>query len=112
MYAFGATPETSPRGVRVPWSPAAMPATCVAWNEFLASNGLAASAYLGDGGGNARATITFAVVHAVFPLGKPGGIVNPLGLKNGCVWSRPSSMIAILIPLPAVSKAGPHTSDA
>jgi hypothetical protein len=27
-----------------------------------------------------------AVVYAAFPLGKPGGMVYPVALKNGCAW--------------------------
>src|SRR4029450_8431909 len=56
--------------------------------------------------------MTFAVVNAVFPLGKPGGIAYVLGLKNGGAWSTPSSMIPILIPLPAVLKSDPHICGA
>ncbi len=41
------------------------------------------------------------VVYAVWPFGKPSGIVYPVGSKNGCRWSTPSSMIPILIPAPA-----------
>ena len=55
--------------------PAAIPATCVPWEECSGSNGLAACFQTGRAGGNARATITFAVVYAVWPLGKPAGIV-------------------------------------
>jgi hypothetical protein len=51
-------------------------------------------------------------VKAVFPFGKPAGIENPAGLKNGWAWSTPSSMIPILIPWPAVARVGPHTSGA
>ena len=54
--------------------PAAIPATCVPWKECSVSNGFEAFFQAGRGGGNARATITFAVVYAVCPFGKPGGI--------------------------------------
>ncbi len=56
-------------------SPAAMPATWVAWPEYFGSNGRLAFLQVAPGGGNDRATITFAVVNAVCPFGKPGGIV-------------------------------------
>jgi hypothetical protein len=49
-----------------------MPATCVAWNDARRSIGsLPARPELGPG--NARATITFGVVHFFPPFGKPGG---------------------------------------
>ena len=60
------------------------------------------------GAGNERATITFGVVNAAFPFGKPGGYAKPVGSKNGCRWSMPWSMIPILMPLPAVLRVGPH----
>jgi hypothetical protein len=52
------------------------------------------------GPGKALATITFGVVKAVLPLGKPGGYAKPVGLKNWFVWSIPSSTTPILIPAP------------
>ena len=55
--------------------PAAIPATCVPCEESSGSNGFEACFQAGRAGGNARATITFAVVYAVWPFGKPGGIV-------------------------------------
>ncbi len=80
-------------------SPAAMPETCVPWNDAERSSG---SWPPGPepGPGKARATITFGVVYAVLPFGKPGGYEKPLGLKNGFVWSIPSSTTPILIPAP------------
>jgi hypothetical protein len=47
---------------RVPALPAAIPATWVACSEKTVSNGLPAFRHVAPGGGNARATITFAVV--------------------------------------------------
>ena len=46
----------------VPWSPAAMPATCVAWNDSVGSNGTFAYFDVGAAGANVRWTITFGVV--------------------------------------------------
>ncbi len=57
----------------VSWSPAAMPATFVAWSEYSGSNGVFAYFHVGSAGANARATITFGVVYAVLPFGKPAG---------------------------------------
>ena len=78
-YAAGATPETVtlPRGpvAIVPWSPAAMPATCVAWSEYCGSNGVVPYFHVSFAGAKARATITFGVVYPVFPFGKPAGYV-------------------------------------
>ena len=64
------------------------------------------------GGANVRWTITFGVVYCVCPFGKPGGYVKPLGLKYGCAASRPSSMIPILMPLPAVANVEPQSWSA
>jgi hypothetical protein len=50
------------------------------------------------GAGKARATITFGVVYAVFPFGKPAGYEKPAGSKYGWAWSIPSSMIPIFRP--------------
>src|ERR671930_146432 len=69
MYARGATPESPhvggwsrPPGEHVPEAPAAMPATCVAWNE--ASRSMASRPRRPEcGPGKARATMTFGVVH-------------------------------------------------
>jgi hypothetical protein len=55
--------------------PAAIPATCVPCEECTGSNGLDACFHVGRAGGKARATITFAFVNAVWPLGYPAGIV-------------------------------------
>ena len=52
--------------------------------------------------------MTLLVVNFVFPLGKPGGMLNPAGEKNGWVWLTPSSMIPIFIPLPAVQVRPPQ----
>jgi hypothetical protein len=60
------------------------------------------------GGGNARATMTFAVVYAFCPLGNPAGMLKPLGLKKAWWKSTPLSMIPILIPCPAVARPGPQ----
>src|SRR5690349_16505562 len=113
MYAPGAMPETeyfAPFHVAgVPWSPAAMPATWVAWSELTGSNGVRAYFHVFPVGANARATITFGVVNVVFPFGNPAGYVKPAGLKNGCDWSRPSSRTAILIPSPSVARLWPQT---
>src|SRR5436190_20816662 len=89
-----------------------MPATCVAWNELSGSNGRDAYFQVVDGGANARCTITFGVANCVCPFGNPGGYANPLASKNACVASTPSSMIPILIPLPAVAKVDPHSLSA
>src|SRR3954451_8466425 len=96
----------------VPWSPAAIPATCVAWNDSVGSNGWFAYLYFGDGGENVLCTITFGVVNFVCPFGKPGGYANPLGLKYGFVASMPSSITAIFIPFPADANVGPHSLSA
>src|SRR5258706_8071481 len=96
----------------VSWSPAAMPATLVACSEFCGSNGVFAYFHAGFAGAKARATITFGDVNAVFPLGKPAGYEKPGGPKNACVLSRPSSMIPIFIPAPAVVSVGPPTGGA
>src|SRR5436190_14278483 len=93
-------------------SPAAIPATWVAWSENFGSNGLLAYCHFGDRGANARATITFPVVYARLPFGKLGGGVKPAAPKNGCDWSTPSSMIPILMPFPAVDREGPHNVGA
>ena len=64
-YAWGATPEMGepPLGaVGVSWSPAAIPATWVAWNENRGSNGRFAYFQCVEGDGNARATMTLGVV--------------------------------------------------
>ena len=76
------------------------------------SNGLDAFFHFGRAGANARATMTFAVVYAVWPFGYPAGMVYPAGEKNGCRWSMPSSMIAIFIPWPAFSSPGPQSVGA
>jgi hypothetical protein len=85
-----------------------MPATFVAWSESIGSNGVFAYFHAGCAGANARATITFGVVYAVFPFGKPGGYAKLAPLKKTCDWSRPSSMIPILMPWPAVASVDPQ----
>ncbi len=62
-----------------------MPATWVACPDNSGSNGLPACFHSAPGGGNARATITLAVVNATFPFGNPAGIVYPAGEKKGWV---------------------------
>ena len=64
-YAFGATPEMGeppPAEVGVSKSPAAIPATCVAWKEKAGSKGRPAYFQCVEGEGNARATMIFGVV--------------------------------------------------
>ena len=81
-------------------------------SEFSESKGFAALRHVGLAGANARATTTFGVVKAVCPFGKPCGYENPAGLKKGCVWSTPSSMIPILIPFPPRDGSEPHSAGA
>ncbi len=40
------------------------------------------------------------------------GYVKPAGLKNGWVWSMPSSMIPIFMPWPAVARSEPQSAVA
>src|SRR5262249_50575659 len=94
------------------WSPAAMPATCVAWNDCVGSNGVVAYLYVGEGGATARCTITFGVARPERPFGNPPGYVKPAGLKTGGEAPPPASMIPILTPLPAVASAGPQSLSA
>ena len=54
--------EPPPAEVGVSKSPAAIPATCVAWKEKAGSKGLAAYFQCVEGEGNARATMIFGVV--------------------------------------------------
>ena len=98
----------------VPWSPAAMPATWVAWNEplLLGSKGVAAYSQWGEGGAKVRWTITLGVVRFVRPFGKPGGYAKPAALKKGWLASSPSSMMPIFIPLPEVARVGPQSLSA
>ena len=79
MYACGATPESPltegwsrPGGAVVSSSPAAMPATCVPWNDSARSSG-SCPAFPEPGPGNDFATITFGVVKLASPRGKPAG---------------------------------------
>src|SRR5512146_1322312 len=105
-------PEIAAVPVLVPWSPAAIPATCVAWNDWVGSKGVAAYFHRGDGGANARCTITFGVASSACPFGKPGGYERPASLKYGCVASTPSSTMPIFIPLPEVASVGPQSLSA
>src|SRR5438874_8177202 len=75
----------------------------------MPTNGSVSTGSVEPGAGNERATITFAVVYAAFPFGKPGGYEKPVGSKNGCRWSMPWSMIPIFIPSPAVPRVGPQS---
>ena len=92
--------------------PAAIPATCVPWLDCSGSNGLEAWRQVAPGGGKARATMTFAVVYPAWPRGYPAGIAYPVGSKNRCRWSTPSSMIPILIPAPAFGMSAAGSSRA
>ena len=77
-----------------------MPATCVPWNdEFGSSGSLPGAPEFGPG--KTFATITFGVTYFASPFGKPAGYEKPAGLKNGFVWSIPSSTTPILIPVPS-----------
>ena len=73
MYAFGATPESVLPATWTPCTPAAMPATWVAWKEPVGSNGVDAYFHVGDGGANVRCTITFGVVSWSAPSGTRAG---------------------------------------
>jgi hypothetical protein len=64
MYARGAIPPMRAPSASVLAFPAAMPATCVPWSDCSGSNGLEACGHVAPGGGNERATITFAVTYA------------------------------------------------
>src|ERR687887_2862326 len=121
MYAFGATPErphvggwSAPAGAHVFASPAAIPATCVPWNDAFRSTG-SVPARPDAGPGNERATITFGDVKFVFPFGKPAGYEKPVAERNGFVGSTPSSTMPILMPSPfapvvACSTSAPITA--
>ncbi len=69
------------------------------WNDWVRTSGSLPS-FPDPGPGKDLATITFGVVNFVFPFGKPAGYEKPFGLKNGFVWSIPSSTTPILIPCP------------
>src|SRR5881296_899340 len=101
MYARGATPErfavagwSIPAGAVVPASPAAIPATCVPCGS-VGSNA-SRPALSVTGAGKFRATITFADVFVVSPLGKPAGYEYPSAFRNGLRQSTPVSTTAIL----------------
>ena len=51
---MGATPEIVVPCASAPWLPAAMPATCVAWNDPVGSNGTLAYFDVGAAGVNVR----------------------------------------------------------
>ena len=57
----------------MPCTPAAMPATWVAWYEPVGSNGVDAYFQVGDGGANVRCTITFGVAGASALSGSRAG---------------------------------------
>ena len=86
-----------------------MPATCVPWKDESGSSGRCPGAPE-FGPGKTFATITFGVVYFVSPLGKPAGYEKPAGLKNGFVWSMPSSTMPILIPVPSAPVTWCRTS--
>ena len=63
---------SGPAGAIVPALPAAMPATCVPWNEMFGTN--ASRPWRPEfGPGNARATMIFPFTHVRPPRGKPAG---------------------------------------
>src|SRR5437016_14467454 len=106
MYARGATPVkpqvggwSCPPGEHVPESPAAIPATCVAWKDALRSIGRRPRCPE-FGPGNARATITLGVVNFSCPFGKPAGYEKPVELRKGFVAATPSSTMPIFIASP------------
>jgi hypothetical protein len=111
IHARGATPDSpltagwsGPAGAFVPASPAAIPATCVPWNDVRRSS----ARFDGGpkpGGGNERATITLGVVHLRPPFGNPGGYEKPVGSKNGLSMSTPSSTMPIFTPVPSAPVA-------
>ena len=92
--------------VRVSALPAAIPATCVPWDDSAPSKASDAPRGFGPAGGKARATMTFAVVKRVCPLGKPGGIVYPAGSKNGWLLVDPGVDDPDLHPLPQRPERG------
>jgi hypothetical protein len=101
IHARGATPDSpvvtgwsEPAGAVVPASPAAIPATCVPWKEARGSSARRPGRPA-CGPGNARATITFGVVHFFPPRGKPAGYWKPAGEKNALFGSTPSSTTPI-----------------
>ena len=113
MCARGATPLTSctagwqppcaseqnpgtPAGTSVFSRPAMTPATKVPWNDCSRSSG----ALFAPGPAKPRATMTFGVVDPPGPFGNPAGYERPVGARNGCSWSTPSSTTATLIPSP------------
>jgi hypothetical protein len=79
---------------------------------LIRSKGVFAYFHFGLRGANARATITFALVYAFCPFGKPRGMRYPLARKYGWVLSRPSSMIPIFTPFPAEFRVGPQSAGA
>jgi len=72
VLPVGFNPWSAPRVAVTPKFPAAIPATCVAWNEFPASK--ASFERFGvPGAANDFATITLGVVKRVSPSGNPAG---------------------------------------
>src|SRR5687768_9084652 len=112
MYARGATPSrSSTAGWQPPCAstqmpgrpastsvltPAITPATWVPWNELSRSSGV----LLAPGPAKPRAAITLGVVEPEVPFGNPAGYENPVGSRNSCSWSTPSSTTATLTPSP------------
>ena len=90
---------SAPDGAVVSATPAAMPATCVPWKDASGSSA-SRPGRPAPGPGKTRATITFSFVQRRPPRGKPAGYEKPAGLKNGFVWSTPSSTTAIFTPAP------------
>ena len=113
MYARGATPLRSatagwqapasslqkpglPAATSVPSTPAITPATNVPWNDCSRS----IEPPPVPGPAKPLATITFGVVPPPGPFGKPGGYERPVGARNACSLSTPSSTTATLTPSP------------
>ena len=85
-------------------TPAITPATNVPWNESSRSSG----ALFAPRPAKPRATITFGVVEPLVPFGNPGGYEKPVGSRNGCSWSTPSSTMATFTPVAARSRRCPE----
>ena len=79
------------------------------WKEEFGSTGRRPGAPE-FGPGKVFATITFGVTYFASPFGKPAGYEKPAGLKNGFVWSIPSSTMPILIPVPSAPAVCRSTS--
>src|SRR5207237_9302287 len=100
---------SGPAGAVGPESPAAIPDTCVPWNDEAGSTASRPGSPA-FGPGKTFATITFGVVHFVPPFGKPAGYEKPAGLKNALFWSTPSSTTPILTPVPSAPRTRWRTS--